>query len=335
MATEIESLLEYVLNIGGSELIVTEGAPSAVRLAGKVCSIPDAPAVETGALREFLTSIEGETGSIIGGPWAGSKWRVRYFREALGNSAVFRPLMEECPSFADLGEPPVLENLLGLSSGLVIFAGPACAGKTTSATAYVSALCESKILRACFLDDAEEIPVRAGESLVVKSSSGTVPEKMEHALRCGCDLFWMGAFNSENLLPMLQAAESGALVVCTVTAGNSAGVIDALLANVAPENRMLARTMLAATLKSVIVQRLLPSTQEGAAAVPAWEILFNTQSIASLIRSGDNFKIPSVMATSSNEGMMLMDECLVELVRSGYVAREEAERYATNPARFG
>ena len=26
MATEIESLLEYVVNVGGSELIVTEGA---------------------------------------------------------------------------------------------------------------------------------------------------------------------------------------------------------------------------------------------------------------------------------------------------------------------
>ena len=45
MATEIESLLEYVVNVGGSELIVTEGAPSAVRLAGRVCAVPDAPAI--------------------------------------------------------------------------------------------------------------------------------------------------------------------------------------------------------------------------------------------------------------------------------------------------
>ena len=46
MATEIESLLEYTLNVGASELVITEGAASAVRLAGKVCAIPDAPAVE-------------------------------------------------------------------------------------------------------------------------------------------------------------------------------------------------------------------------------------------------------------------------------------------------
>ena len=169
MATEIESLLDYVMNIGGTELIVTEGAPSAVRLAGKVCPIPDAPAVESGALREFLGSIEGESGAIIGGPWANSRWRVRYFRSALGNSAVFRPLMDECPNFADLGAPQTLNNLLGLSSGLVVFAGPACAGKTTTATSYVSALCESRMLRACLLDSAGEYPVRTGDAPLLAS----------------------------------------------------------------------------------------------------------------------------------------------------------------------
>ena len=57
MATEIESLLEYTLNVGASELVVTEGASSAVRLAGKVCAIPDAPAVEPGALVEKTTVV--------------------------------------------------------------------------------------------------------------------------------------------------------------------------------------------------------------------------------------------------------------------------------------
>lgn len=335
MAAEIESLLDYVANIGGSELIVTEGAPSAVRLAGKVCSIPDAPVVDFGALRKFLGSIEGDSGSFIGGPWANAKWRVRYFREALGNSAVFRPMMAECPNFMDLGAPQSLANLLGVSSGLVVFAGPACSGKTMTATAYVSALCESRIMRASFLDPAKEFPVRSGESLVFANSNGTVAEKMDQAIRCGCDLVWMGDFDGENLLPMLHAAEAGALVVCTVTAGNSIGALDALLAGVAPEHRALARTMLAATLKAVVVQRLLAGASENSGAIPAWEILYNTQNVASFIRSGDSFKLPSVIAASASEGMLLMDDCLAELVRSGCVAREEAEKYAANVSRLG
>jgi twitching motility protein PilT len=335
MATEIESLLEYVVNVGGSELIVTEGAPSAVRLAGKVCAVPDAPAVEFGALREFLGAMEGDDGSMLCGPWAGVKWRVRYFREALGNAAVFRPLIAECPPFNSLGAPGAVMELLGLSSGLVVFAGPACSGKTTTASSYVKALCESKVMRVSLLDADNEIPITVGNSLVLKDSVGSVDARMSQALRSGCDLIWLGDFKGDTLLPMLRAAEAGAIVVCCVTAGNSAGVLDSLLSSVPAHERDLCRTMLAAYLKSVVVQRLLPGVAEGSGAVPAWEVMFNTQNASTLIRSGEFFKLPSIIAASVSEGMLLMDDCLVELVKSGFVAREEAERYVSSTVRFG
>ena len=67
MAAEIESLLEYAVNTGSSELIITEGAVPAIRLAGQVCAVPDAPVIPFGSLAEFLGSLEGESGSMIGG----------------------------------------------------------------------------------------------------------------------------------------------------------------------------------------------------------------------------------------------------------------------------
>lgn len=334
MATEIEPILDYVVNIGASELIVTEGAAPAVRLAGKVGIVPDAPEVEFGSLREFLGSMDGDSGFMVCGPWAGCKWRVRFFRAALGNAAVFRPLIAECPSFDSLGAPQSVASLLALSSGLVVFAGPACSGKTTTATAYVSSLCESRVLRASLLNGSEEIPVKAGGSLVLRDSSGTVGDRISQALRSGCDLLWLGDFCGENLLPMLRAAEAGALVVCNVTAGNSAGVLDALLSTIPNADRDLCRTMLAAYLKAIVVQRLLPGESDGA-PVPAWEVLFNTQKVATLIRSGEFFKLSSIIAASGAEGMLLMDDCLAELVKAGYIARDVAERYVSNVARLG
>ncbi len=334
MASEIESLLEYTLNIGANDLIVTEGAPSAVRFAGRVCAIPESTALPFGSLLEFLGSIDGESGTFVGGPWHNSMWRVKYFREALGNAAIFRPLMTECPDFSTLGAPASLDSLLGLSSGLVIFAGPACSGKTVTATSYVSAMCSSGILRFCNLDDGRELPVKTGESLTLVNSVGSVSEKLEQGLRSGTDLFWMGDFDSSSLIPILRAADAGALVVMNVTAGNAVGVVDALLSASSSADRDLVRTMLAASLKAVVVQRLLPAATEGAGAVPAWEILFNTQNVGSHIRSGDHFKLPSIMQASSSEGMLLMDDCLAELVRSGYVTPEEAGRYVSNPARL-
>ena len=332
MATEIESLLEYTLNVGASELVVTEGASSAVRLAGKVCAIPDAPAVEPGALRNFLGSMEGESGTLMGGPWCGSRFRVRYNRTALGNSATFRPVLDECPDFSALGAPPSLANVLGFRSGLVVFAGPACSGKTTTATAYVSALCQSGILRVSLLDKDAEMPVKRGESLILENTTGTVPEKTEQAHRSGIDLIWLGNFEGLSLIPVLRAAEAGALVVLTVTAGNAVGALDALLSSETLENRDVARNMLASVLKAVVVQRLLPGAQ---GAVPAWEILYGSQNVASKIRSGEHYTLPSIIAASASEGMMLMDDCLAELENSGFVAQEDVARYASNPARMG
>jgi twitching motility protein PilT len=333
MASEIESLLEYALNVGASDLIVTEGAPSAVRFAGRVCAIPDASVLPFGTLAEFLGALEGESGTFVGGPWHDTRWRVKYFREALGNAAIFRPLMAECPDFTSLGAPASLDNLLGVSSGLVVFGGPVCSGKTVSATSFVSSMCSSNILRFCNLDSAHELPLKTGESLMLQNSVGTTSEKLEQGLRSGTDLFWVGDFEESTLIPILRAAESGALVVVNVTAGNAVGVVDALLSAASPENRDLVRTMLASVLKAVVVQRLLPAA-EGNGAVSAWEILFNTQNMASHIRSGDHFKLPSIIAASASEGMLLMDDCLAELVRSGYVSAEDAGRYVSNPARL-
>ena len=45
-------------------------------------------------------------------------------------------------------------------------------------------------------------------------------------------------------------------------------------------------------------------------------------------------KIPSIMAASASEGMLLMDDSIAELVRTGYVSAEEAGRYVSNPARL-
>lgn len=332
MATEIESLLEYALNVGASELIVTEGAPSAVRLSGKVCSIPDAPAVEVGSLREILTSMDGESGTVMGS-WCGSKWRVRYFRAALGNAAVFRPVLGECPEFASIGAPESINALLGFNSGLVVFAGPACSGKTTTATSYLSALCQSKILRVSFLNGEKEIPVKCDPCLVLKDDSGDVEQKVEQALRSGTDVIWLGDFDGRALIPVLHAAEAGALVVLNVTAGNSVGVIDALISAVPNESRALVRNLLASVLKAIVVQRLLPSTQGGSTA--AWEVLFGTQNVAAKIRNGEHFTLPSILAASAADGMMLMDDCIIQLVNAGYVSSEDASRYVANPALLG
>lgn len=324
MAKEIESFLDYALNVRANELIVTEGLSPAVRFLGKVRNVPNAPIVEVGSLRQFLGSMSAESGELIGGPWCSSRWRVRYSRTAIGNAAVFRPLLDECPDFFALKAPQQLMPLLNLHSGLVVFAGPACCGKTTSASAYVSALCKNQILRVSLLDSLPEYEINTGDSLVLKDSCGNVYQKITQALRSGIDLIWLGDLKGLSLVPILRAAESGALVVLNVTAGDTVGALDALLASESVENRDKARNMLAFTLKSVVVQKLVPTSS---GAISAWEILYATQNVAMRIRSGEHYSLPSIMSAGASESMLLMDDCIQEFVRNGTISKEIGARY--------
>ena len=54
-----------------------------------------------------------------------------------------------------------------------------------------------------------------------------------------------------------------------------------------------------------------------------------------IIRGGEYYTLPSIIAASASEGMLLMDDCLAELVNSGFVTQEDVARYASNPARMG
>ena len=81
-----------------------------------------------------------------------------------------------------------------------------------------------------------------------------------------------------------------------------------------------------------MVQRLLPGAQ---GVVPAWEILYGSQNVSSKIRGGEHYALPSIIAASASEGMMLMDDCLAELLKAGYVSQEDVARFVSNPARLG
>jgi twitching motility protein PilT len=82
------------------------------------------------------------------------------------------------------------------------------------------------------------------------------------------------------------------------------------------------RLMLADSLKVVICQTLL--RKQGGGRIAALEILVVTQAVANLIREGKMFQIPSIMQTSRGEGMSLLNEALVDLVKKKVVSPADA-----------
>ena len=56
--------------------------------------------------------------------------------------------------------------------------------------------------------------------------------------------------------------------------------------------------------------------------------------VSSLIRNGKTFQLPSVIATSAEQGMQVMDRELARLVKKGIVDYEEAYMKAVDKAAF-
>ena len=69
--------------------------------------------------------------------------------------------------------------------------------------------------------------------------------------------------------------------------------------------------LIAATLRGVIAQQLLPKV--GGGRIAAREIMINTPAIANLIRENKTYGIMNVIHTGSKDGMITLEKTLVNL----------------------
>jgi twitching motility protein PilT len=128
----------------------------------------------------------------------------------------------------------------------------------------------------------------------------------------------------------LTAAETGHLVLATMSTPSAAKTIDRLIDMFPPEDQSQVRASLGAALKAIVAQRLLPDAR-GTGMVAAVELLVGVLALANLIRDNKLFQLPNLMQRGRAFGMIRLDDSLLELVRAGKLAEDVAVRHADNP----
>jgi twitching motility protein PilT len=68
--------------------------------------------------------------------------------------------------------------------------------------------------------------------------------------------------------------------------------------------------------------------------VAALEILTGNPAVINLIREGKTFQIPSIMQTARGEGMQMMDQHILELLKARRIDAGEAHRCAADKRTF-
>ena len=153
---------------------------------------------------------------------------------------------------------------------------------------------------------------------------------LRSALREDPDVILVGEMRDyETISAAVTAAETGHLVLSTLHTIGAAQTIDRII-DVCPagaQNQI--RGQLAAVLRGVITQQLLPLAG-GKGRCAATEILVGTDAVANLIREGKCYQIPSILQSGAALGMHSLNADLARLVSIGRITREAAERCATD-----
>ena len=128
----------------------------------------------------------------------------------------------------------------------------------------------------------------------------------------------------------ITAAETGHLVFSSLHTIGAANTIDRMIDVFPSSQQQQIKVQLAMVLNAVISQQLIPNLD--GKMIPVFEIMICTPAIRNLIREGKTHQIDNAIASSKDQGMVSMDDSLLELFQKHQISKETALLYATHPA---
>ena len=333
---EMNEMLKIIVERDGSDLHLSVGKPPVMRLHGTLDIVdPDLLTPEdTDRLMREITppryqQMLQEMGSC---DFAYSYSEQARFRVAImrarGNiSMVMRLIPSRILPFEALGLPEAsVSNILKAHRGMCIVTGPTGSGKTTTLATLLDWINRNRYVHMITIEDPIEYIHPHQRAIVTHRELHVDTPSFAYALRGALrqdpDVILVGEMRDlETMEAGLTAAETGHLVFGTLHTIGAAQTIDRFIDAFPHAQQEQIRTVLSVALTSIISQTLLPKAS-GKGRVAAYEILHNTAAVANLIREKKTNRILSTIQTSAKQGMITMDDYLLNLYRKGVITGE-------------
>jgi twitching motility protein PilT len=347
---ELNEILQIALRGGASDIHLKAGLPPMFRVDGALVPLKDGrrlPPEEVarmafGIMNEFQKDKFKQTNEVdlaYGVPGLG-RFRVNIFQQRGTIGGVLRVIPFKVMTVKDLLLPPVLEKVALEERGLILVTGTTGSGKSTTLAAMIDHINSNETNHIMTIEDPIEFLIRDKRSIVNQREVGvdtlSFSQALKSALRQDPDVILVGEMRDlETIETALTAAETGHLVMSTLHTLDATETINRVISAFPPYQQKQVRLQLAAVLKGVISQRLVPRA-DGKGRVAAVEILKTTARVRELVEDKDRTKeIPDAIAQGHQTyGMQTFDQSLMSLVKNNLVSYEEAHRQATNPDDF-
>ena len=340
----LDSVLAEAVGLGASDVHLKLGRPPLVRRDGEVSELGLPPLTEDDLEAFLVTLTAGAAPRLEHFRVAGDldiaymaaglpRFRVNAFRQRGATSMAFRVIPNTVPRFTDLGLPPAVEKLAQEHRGLVLVTGATGSGKTTTLAAMLDHINRTRRSHIVTIEDPIEILHADHKSIVNQREVGidteSFGEALRRALRQDPDTIMIGELrDAETAQTALQAAESGHLVFSTLHTIDAAETLGRMIEFFPETKQQAIRSIMAAVVRGVISQRLLPRVGGGRVAVV--EAMVMNARIADLIREGRPDEITDAIAEGEFFGMQTFEKALIERVVSGDLEREVAADAASN-----
>jgi twitching motility protein PilT len=336
---------------GISDLIFSPGRPPQVEARGELVSLPfqgfelltpeqthriaeDLMAPVPVAAEQLRLAGSADLSYALPGV---ARFRVNVFRQRSTCAVVMRLIPVSIPSFADLGLPEVLGNVVGLRNGIVLVTGPTGSGKSSTLAAIVDRMNEERAIHIITIEDPIEFIHGHKKATIhqreLHSDTPTFSLALRAALRQAPKVILVGEMRDRETIEIaLEAAETGHLVMSTLHTIDAAKTVERIVGVFPLGDQPGIRTRLAKAFQYVISQRLLPRA-DGQGRVAVLEVLKATLRTREYVEQGEgNGKtLLDAMRDGKQDGMQHFDGEIERQLRAGLITLETALSYATNP----
>jgi twitching motility protein PilT len=346
----VNDLLKIAVESGASDLHLKVGSFPMMRVAGVLRpaseerrlshedTVAMAAAVMSSAQRQkFKEAQEVDLAYSI--PQLG-RFRCNVFQQRGTIGLVLRVIPMRIKTIEELGLPQVLARVADEDRGLVLVTGTTGSGKSTTLAAMVDHINSTRCVHVMTIEDPIEFLQRDNRSIInqreVAVDTNSFSFALRSALRQDPDVILVGEMRDfETIETSLVAAETGHLVFSTLHTLDATETINRIIAVFPPHQQKQIRLQLAAVLKAVISQRLMPRA-DGFGRAAAVEVMITTPFIRDcIIDKEKTHLIPGAIAAGTSQyGMQTFDQSIFSLYQNGIVSYEEALHWATNVDEF-
>ena len=260
--------------------------------------------------------------------------RINIFDSLKGYAMVMRLIPLKILTMEQLNLPSVFRDICHYHKGLILVTGPTGSGKSTTMAAMVDYINKEMAKHIITIEDPIEFVHKSQKSLVKQREVGMHTRKFDNALKAALredpDLILVGEMrDKETVNTALKAAQTGHLVMGTLHTNSAVKTIERILNLFSGEEQDAMRVALAESLVAVIAQGLCRTTDGKRAAFH--DILINTDAVKDWVKDGKYDEITELMKQAGFDGMITMNQSLLNLYQEGRITEETALEMSPTP----